>query len=252
MAWLVTAIRSTLGQLALVYLMTFTVGAAGLTHSIAGSAEALRARAGGGHFARRVSTVVAGSHLRKHRRRRVHSERAQLRPGRRLRKRCTEGETTLWKTSTPALGWSGDRYGPSLRITAAEAIQLVQDMRATAKVAVSGRSSLADQDAEPPDLSYAQRRKTCYVANKPWRPVVRLPKVPSSTRSDALPCTAYHLRDDIDGETSDSSEVLNRSAWGTIGLTKYRGTAAVPTAPATQTETRKGGPTHDYRRSEHP
>jgi formate/nitrite transporter FocA (FNT family) len=43
MAWLVTASRFTLGQLALVYLLTFAVGAAGLAHCIAGSAEALSA-----------------------------------------------------------------------------------------------------------------------------------------------------------------------------------------------------------------
>ena len=41
MAWLVTASRFTMGQIALVYLMTFVVGAAGLAHCIAGSAEAL-------------------------------------------------------------------------------------------------------------------------------------------------------------------------------------------------------------------
>lgn len=43
MAWLVTATRFMLGQLVLVYLTTFVVGAAGLAHSIAGSAEALSA-----------------------------------------------------------------------------------------------------------------------------------------------------------------------------------------------------------------
>lgn len=43
MAWLVTASRFTIGQIALVYLMTFVVGAAGLAHCIAGSAEALSA-----------------------------------------------------------------------------------------------------------------------------------------------------------------------------------------------------------------
>lgn len=43
MAWLVTASRFTIGQVALVYLMTFVVGAAGLAHCIAGSAEALSA-----------------------------------------------------------------------------------------------------------------------------------------------------------------------------------------------------------------
>lgn len=43
MAWLVTASRFAIGQLALVYLMTFAVGALGLAHSIAGSAEALSA-----------------------------------------------------------------------------------------------------------------------------------------------------------------------------------------------------------------
>ena len=43
MAWLVTASRFTIGQIALVYLMTFVVGAAGLVHCIAGSAEALSA-----------------------------------------------------------------------------------------------------------------------------------------------------------------------------------------------------------------
>lgn len=41
MAWLVTASRFTIGQVALVYLMTFVVGAASLAHCIAGSAEAL-------------------------------------------------------------------------------------------------------------------------------------------------------------------------------------------------------------------
>jgi formate/nitrite transporter FocA (FNT family) len=43
MAWLVTASRFTMGQIALVYLMTFVVGVAGLAHCIAGSAEALSA-----------------------------------------------------------------------------------------------------------------------------------------------------------------------------------------------------------------
>lgn len=43
MAWLVTASRHTFGQLALVYLLTFAVGAAGLAHCIAGSAEAFSA-----------------------------------------------------------------------------------------------------------------------------------------------------------------------------------------------------------------
>jgi formate-nitrite transporter family protein len=43
MAWLVTASRFTMGQIVLVYLMTFVVGAAGLAHCIAGSAEALSA-----------------------------------------------------------------------------------------------------------------------------------------------------------------------------------------------------------------
>lgn len=43
MAWLVTASRFTIGQITLVYLMTFVVGAAGLAHCIAGSAEALSA-----------------------------------------------------------------------------------------------------------------------------------------------------------------------------------------------------------------
>lgn len=43
MAWLVTASRFIMGQLAIVYLTTFVVGAAGLAHCIAGSAEALSA-----------------------------------------------------------------------------------------------------------------------------------------------------------------------------------------------------------------
>lgn len=43
MAWLVTASRFTIGQLVLVYIMTFTVSAAGLAHCIAGSAEVLSA-----------------------------------------------------------------------------------------------------------------------------------------------------------------------------------------------------------------
>ena len=43
MAWLVTASRFTIGQIALIYLMTFVVGAAGLAHCIAGSTEALSA-----------------------------------------------------------------------------------------------------------------------------------------------------------------------------------------------------------------
>lgn len=43
MAWLVTASRFTIGQIALIYLMTFVVSAAGLTHCIAGSTEALSA-----------------------------------------------------------------------------------------------------------------------------------------------------------------------------------------------------------------
>ena len=43
MAWLVTASRFTIGQIVLVYLMTFVVGAASLAHCIAGSTEALSA-----------------------------------------------------------------------------------------------------------------------------------------------------------------------------------------------------------------
>lgn len=43
MAWLVSAARFTMGQVILVYLMTFVVGAAGLAHCIAGSGEALSA-----------------------------------------------------------------------------------------------------------------------------------------------------------------------------------------------------------------
>jgi formate/nitrite transporter FocA (FNT family) len=42
-AWLVTASRLTIGQIALIYLMTFVVGAASLAHCIAGSTEALSA-----------------------------------------------------------------------------------------------------------------------------------------------------------------------------------------------------------------
>jgi formate/nitrite transporter FocA (FNT family) len=41
MAWLVTASRFTIGQVALVYLMTFVVGAARLAHCVAGTTEAL-------------------------------------------------------------------------------------------------------------------------------------------------------------------------------------------------------------------
>jgi formate/nitrite transporter FocA (FNT family) len=41
MAWLVSAARFTMGQVILIYLMTFVVGAAGLAHCIAGSGEAL-------------------------------------------------------------------------------------------------------------------------------------------------------------------------------------------------------------------
>jgi len=43
MAWLVTATRFMMGQIALVYLTTFVVGASGLAHCIAGSGEALSA-----------------------------------------------------------------------------------------------------------------------------------------------------------------------------------------------------------------
>ena len=43
MAWLVSAARFSIGQIALVYLMTFVVGAAHLAHCIAGSGEALSA-----------------------------------------------------------------------------------------------------------------------------------------------------------------------------------------------------------------
>lgn len=42
-AWLVTASRFTTGQVLLIYLLTFVVGAAGLAHCIAGSGEALAA-----------------------------------------------------------------------------------------------------------------------------------------------------------------------------------------------------------------
>ncbi|HET7386250.1 MAG TPA: formate/nitrite transporter family protein [Nocardioidaceae bacterium] len=47
MAWLVTAARFSIGQIVLVYLMTFVVGAAGLAHCIAGSGEALSAALAG-------------------------------------------------------------------------------------------------------------------------------------------------------------------------------------------------------------
>jgi formate-nitrite transporter family protein len=43
MAWLVSAARNSIGQIVIVYLMTFVVGAAGLAHCIAGSGEALSA-----------------------------------------------------------------------------------------------------------------------------------------------------------------------------------------------------------------
>jgi formate/nitrite transporter FocA (FNT family) len=43
MAWLVSAARFSLGQIVLVYIMTFVVGAAHLAHCIAGSGEALAA-----------------------------------------------------------------------------------------------------------------------------------------------------------------------------------------------------------------
>lgn len=43
MAWLVSAARFSLGQIVLVYIMTFVVGAAHLAHCIAGSGEALSA-----------------------------------------------------------------------------------------------------------------------------------------------------------------------------------------------------------------
>lgn len=43
MAWLVSAARFTMGQIVLIYLMTFVVGAAHLAHCIAGSGEALSA-----------------------------------------------------------------------------------------------------------------------------------------------------------------------------------------------------------------
>jgi formate/nitrite transporter FocA (FNT family) len=55
MAWLVSAARFTMGQVMLIYLMTFVVGAAHLAHCIAGSGEALSA-ALAGH-------VSAGSYL---------------------------------------------------------------------------------------------------------------------------------------------------------------------------------------------
>ncbi|MEO7350208.1 MAG: formate/nitrite transporter family protein [Terrimesophilobacter sp.] len=43
MAWLVSAARSSMGQILIVYITTFVVGAAGLAHCIAGSGEALSA-----------------------------------------------------------------------------------------------------------------------------------------------------------------------------------------------------------------
>ncbi|WP_111719067.1 formate/nitrite transporter family protein [Homoserinimonas sp. OAct 916] len=43
MAWLVSAARHSIGQIVIVYLTTFVVGAAGLAHCIAGSGEALAA-----------------------------------------------------------------------------------------------------------------------------------------------------------------------------------------------------------------
>lgn len=43
MAWLVSAARQSIGQIVIVYLTTFVVGAAGLAHCIAGSGEALAA-----------------------------------------------------------------------------------------------------------------------------------------------------------------------------------------------------------------
>jgi formate/nitrite transporter FocA (FNT family) len=47
MAWLVSAARFSLGQVMIVYLMTFVVGAAHLAHCIAGSGEALSAMLAG-------------------------------------------------------------------------------------------------------------------------------------------------------------------------------------------------------------
>jgi formate/nitrite transporter FocA (FNT family) len=55
MAWLVSAARYTSGQIALVYVMTFVVGAARLAHCIAGSGESLAAVLAG--------NVSAGTYL---------------------------------------------------------------------------------------------------------------------------------------------------------------------------------------------
>jgi len=55
MAWLVSASRHTIGQVVLIYAMTFVVGAAHLAHCIAGSGEALSAALAG--------QISAGSYL---------------------------------------------------------------------------------------------------------------------------------------------------------------------------------------------
>jgi formate/nitrite transporter FocA (FNT family) len=63
MAWLVSAARYTSGQIALVYVMTFVVGAAHLAHCIAGSGEALAAVLAGHVSAGRYLVWLLGATL---------------------------------------------------------------------------------------------------------------------------------------------------------------------------------------------
>lgn len=65
MAWLVSAARFTMGQIVLIYLMTFVVGAAHLAHCIAGSGEALCAvlagNIGGGTYVGWLTAATLGN-----------------------------------------------------------------------------------------------------------------------------------------------------------------------------------------------
>lgn len=64
-AWVVTASRFTIAQIALIWMLTFVVGAAHLAHCIAGSAEILSAVLGGqvsaGHYLAWLSAATIGN-----------------------------------------------------------------------------------------------------------------------------------------------------------------------------------------------
>ena len=78
-AWTVTASHWTIGQIAMVYLLTFVVGIGHFAHCIAGSAENLSHRRCGGNSADRLFSLAYTGYAGKHLRRRTDGESHQLR-----------------------------------------------------------------------------------------------------------------------------------------------------------------------------